>query len=468
MRSVLASTILAALLPLVSEAQSPTSRTYVHRIEFAGVTHTDDAVLRRQMLQLEGTVINTVAVEQSRQRLERLPYIESVESELRPVPGAADQVDVVFTIVEAPHRRYGGGGGYSESMRGSVHGYFSNENIMGSGQRFAVRLEASAIRTALDLTHTDPYAWSNGVSRTITLSARRVDSLTVDASEFTGDLNAGRWEYDYQVAERQSVRLGLAVNDASIETGPASSEQLVDWASANGNPRPTPDGAATDYLTAAFVFGWHHDTRAGGAFPVSGLEQRLALEATLPGSEVEYYTLSYLVGKYWPFADGWTMRAGARLGFGEGLGSTTALPPTYNSFAGGPGSVRGFRENRLGPKDSLGNPYGGNLFTSASVELFTPLPEKWQERLRFGFFYDIGNVFSTENIVFEDDDGAPLAYSFALSDLRQSAGVSAQILLPFGVLNLSYGLPLNADDRNPNRFLRDDVERFQITIGLGF
>ena len=49
-----------------------------------------------------------------------------------------------------------------------------------------------------------------------------------------------------------------------------------------------------------------------------------------------------------------------------------------------------------------------------------------------------------------------------------AAGVAAQLVLPFGVLNLSYGFPLNADEANPNRFLRDDVERFQVTIGLGF
>lgn len=468
MRAVLVVAVCLSLLPCGLQAQSPTSRTYVHRIEFVGVELTDDAVLRRQLLQLEGTFINTVAVEQSRQRLERLPYISSVETALRPVPDAADQVDVVFTIVEAPHRRYGGGGGYSESMRGSIHAYFTNENIMGSGQRFAARVEASAIRTALDLTHTDPFAWSSGVSRKITLSARRVDSLTVDASEFTGDLTTGRWEYDYQVAERHSIRFGLAVNDESIETGMVSSDQLVDWASANGNATLKPDGPATDYLMAALVVGWHHDTRSGGAFPMTGIEQRLGVEATFPGSDVEYYTLSYVLGKYWSLSDGWTLRAGARLGFGKQLGSTTSLPPTRHWFAGGPGSVRGFRENRLGPKDSLGNPYGGNLFTSASLELFTPLPEKWEQRMRVGFFYDIGNVFSNEDVLFEDDDGLPLDYGFAFSELRQSAGVSAQLVLPFGVLNLSYGFPLNADDANPNRFLRDDVERFQVTIGLGF
>ena len=97
-----------------------------------------------------------------------------------------------------------------------------------------------------------------------------------------------------------------------------------------------------------------------------------------------------------------------------------------------------------------------------------PLPEKWQKHSRIGFFYDIGNVFSTENVNFLDDDGQSLDYTFEFSELRQSVGIAAQILMPLGVLRLSYGVPLNAQDNNPNRFLRDDIERFQIAIGVDF
>jgi len=111
---------------------------------------------------------------------------------------------------------------------------------------------------------------------------------------------------------------------------------------------------------------------------------------------------------------------------------------------------------------------GGNAFVSTQFELMMPLPEKWQRHTRIGFFYDIGNVFSTENVVFLDDDGQSLDYTFEFSELRQSVGIAAQILMPFGVLRLSYGVPLNAEDDNPNLFLRDDTERFQIAVGVDF
>ena len=57
--------------------------------------------------------------------------------------------------------------------------------------------------------------------------------------------------------------------------------------------------------------------------------------------------------------------------------------------------MRGFRESRLGPKDSFGSPYGGNIKIVAQTELLLPMPDKWRNSARFSVFFDIGNMFST-------------------------------------------------------------------------
>ncbi len=101
------------------------------------------------------------------------------------------------------------------------------------------------------------------------------------------------------------------------------------------------------------------------------------------------------------------MRAASRwqyqgdLGYGEDIGDTTALPPYRQFFAGGPDSVRGYRESRLGPKDNFGNPYGGNMQgRRRAARLLFPMPEKWRTTARVSLFYDIGNVFSTGHVGF--------------------------------------------------------------------
>lgn len=461
--------ILLLLVPSLVQAQAGDGRIYVNRIVFQGTDRIDDEVLRRELLQVEGTHIDTVALEKSRLRLERLPFVRSAQISQVPVSGAPDQVDVLITITETPAREYRLGGAYSESLRVSGFAYFVNENLLGTGQRLFARLDRSEFHTAFRLSHTGRYAHPKDLSRTAEFSLRQFDRLTADTTELEGDLARASLEYRYPVAERQALRLGLAIQDSELRTGSLASTQLEDWIRNNGNPEEAGGVSSTDALFAEFLLGWSRDTRDRNVFPGSGSEQQASLHLAAPGSDIEYYTVAYELDKFWSFAGGWTAMNRTRVRFGSAWGSnTTSLPPNLNRFAGGANSVRGYRENRLGPKDSLGNPYGGNLLFSNQIELMFPLPEKWQRRTRIGLFYDVGNVFSTEDISFLDDAGGALDYSFDVSELRHSAGVAAQVLLPLGLLRLSYGVPLNADEDNPNRFLRDDIERFQVTVGVSF
>ena len=57
------------------------------------------------MRQLEGAVLSNASVTRSQERLQRLPYIEKVETETRRVEGAADLVDIDVTWRRARHRR---------------------------------------------------------------------------------------------------------------------------------------------------------------------------------------------------------------------------------------------------------------------------------------------------------------------------------------------------------------------------
>jgi outer membrane protein insertion porin family len=176
--------------------------------------------------------------------------------------------------------------------------------------------------------------------------------------------------------------------------------------------------------------------------------------------------LDYELAHYRPISERWTAALRAQLAFGEAYGGeTSSLPPYLNRFAGGPGTVRGVRAAGLGPRDSLGNPYGGNLLTAAQLEVLTPWPGRAGERLRVGFFYDLGNVFETEGVAFTDSAGQPLDSSFDGSDLQHSAGIAAEVLIPFGILRLGYGIPI---DRDTTPFGRVEEDRFQIAIGVDF
>ena len=87
--------------------------------------------------------------------------------------------------------------------------------------------------------------------------------------------------------------------------------------------------------------------------------------------------------------------------------------------------------------------------------------------MRVGFFYDVGNVFSTEDVKFADEQGQPLDYGFKSSDLRRSYGLALHVRVPLGLLRISYGEPLNARE-SASVFYRDEVEHWQLSLGVQF
>jgi len=487
----------ATTAPYAQPAPEGPARVYVRRIEFVGVARTEDETLRRELTQLEGAFLNTVELERSRQRLERLPFVANARIALRPVGTTPDVVDVVISIEEAPAHRYGGGGGYSESLRTSLYGYYADDNWLGKGQRVAVQLEGSDLQSRLDVLYTAPYVTPEGTSRTVALSTYDIDRLTVDSSPLRAELASVRLEYGLRLAGRgidepltseavpacfgpnprlspvaadrcvARLRVGVDARVVDLATSPGSSSQWIDWIAEHGGAL-TPQGLLkTKIREADWLLGWRVDLRDAGVFASRGAEQTLNVRAAIPGSDAEYVVATYEAARYWPVGGPWTLDLRGNVGIGVAYGATTSLPPYQNFFAGGPNTVRGFREDGLGPRDSLGRPYGGNLLTALQLEVMAAWPSRWRDRVRVGFFYDVGNVFSTEGVRFADEQGQPLDYGFKWSDLRRSFGVAFHVRVPLGLLRISYGEPLNARD-STSVFRRDEVEHWQLSLGVEF
>jgi outer membrane protein insertion porin family len=156
------------------------------------------------------------------------------------------------------------------------------------------------------------------------------------------------------------------------------------------------------------------------------------------------------------------------IGYANDIGSTTSIPPYRNFFAGGAESVRGFRASTLGPKDTFGNPYGGNMKLTNQFELLLPMPEKFRNSARFSLFFDAGNVFSNDHVTFYDKTNViPVEYDFDFGDLKYSTGIAVQWLAPLGVFRFSYAFPLNKTKGSVLDY-GDETENFQFSIGQAF
>jgi outer membrane protein insertion porin family len=446
------------------------SRVYVRRINFLGADSVNDKVFRREMRQLEGAYLSNDLVERSKVRLQRLPYVESAEYETIPVQGTPDLVDVDFTIEEGLPGQFGGGIGYSATYGLMLNGNFIHSNFMGNGSRIGLELNGGDYFKSYNLNFSDPYRNIDGLQRTLSFSYRDITQFTSASSDFSTTTLTSGIQWGYPISEFQTLSFGFAYQEAEMLTSSWSSAQSMEWVRNNGNSFVV-DGYTTFYGTKVqsleLTTGWRFDSRNRFLFPTQGTQFGLSLNATVPGSDVEYYVASLNFTKYIPIRGPWLFKINSTLSLGEGYNETTAIPPFRNFYGGGPGTVRGFKESYMGPVDSFRNPYGGNMLFASQFELVIPTPEKFSGSTRIALFYDIGNVFSTNSISFFDKLGDPISYDFEYDNLKRSVGVGVEWLAPMGLLQFSYALPLN-ERKETDRFYGDEIEQFQFSIGQAF
>ncbi len=453
----------------------PKSRVYVRRVNFNDTTSINDNTLRRELRQLEGGYYSKSKLERSKIRLQRLPYIEEVEFETSPVPGTSDLVDAEFNIKEGLPGQFGGGVGYSGYQKLMINGNFVHTNFFGTGNRVAVDLNSSKYRDLYSVSTTSAYSGIDEISRTLRFSLSSFNQFTAASSDFSTETYSTGLEYSYPLSEFQRFIYGGSLQSSELLAGDYSADQAVQWVTSNGNSECFDDDffnfCKTKFNSAELILGWIYDSRNRYMFADQGMSQRLVANLAIPGSDVEYYGINYSYKQYFnipfPFVNYLTLMAKADIAFNDAYGDSVGVPPYKNFFAGGPDTVRGFKEHRLGPKDNFGNPYGGNLLISSQVELILPIPGDWASRARFSLFFDIGNVFSTSEIEFLDYDGNPIDYGFDTGNLRRSVGLAAQWLAPLGLFRFSYAIPLN-EKTATSSYLGDELERFQFTIGGAF
>ncbi|MDO7635320.1 MAG: BamA/TamA family outer membrane protein, partial [Porticoccaceae bacterium] len=176
----------------------------------------------------------------------------------------------------------------------------------------------------------------------------------------------------------------------------------------------------------------------------------------------------YLRGLFGNFS----LKLRADLGYGESYGDTTQMPFFKNFYGGGFGSVRGFKRNTLGPRDTPCNlitppcttgyvdkpdPIGGNVQVEFGAEVIFPLPFlKDQRSVQSTLFFDAGNIFNTKC-----GDSQVNCYKPDAAELRYSVGVGATWLSGFGPITFSIAKPLNGNEN-------DETEVFQFSLGNQF
>ena len=421
----------------------PSRRAYVRRIQVSGNDRTRDEVIRREFRQLEAAWYDGDKIRLSRDRVDRLGYFTQVNVETLEVPGAPDQVDLLFTVAEKPTGSISLGAGFSSAEKVALSFGIRQENAFGSGNYLAVEVNTSKYNRNLVLSTTDPYFTRNGISRTLDVFHRTTRPYLGDVNAYSLINSGAGLRFGVPVTETDTVFMGVNAEQTEIREGTGLPDAYRDYAQKFG---------ATS-TALPLTLGWARDGRDSALVPTRGSLQRVNADVSV-GGDVRYLRASYQYQQYFPLTKKYTLALNTDLGWGQGL-KGQEYPLFKNFYVGGLGSVRGFQQSTLGPPKTttltnLTPIYlGGAKKLVFNAEFITPFPGAGNDRtLRLFGFSDFGSAFGeNENV--------------SLGDLRASAGIGLSWISPMGPLRFSYATPLRKQTD-------DKIQRLQFQIGTSF
>lgn len=415
----------------------PSRRAYVRRINISGNNRTRDEVIRREFRQFESSWYDAEKIKLSRDRVDRLGFFKQVNVETTDVPGAPDQVDLNISVEERPTGSLQLGAGFSSAEKLGLSFAIKQENAFGTGNYLAVEVNTSKYNRTIAFNTTNPYFTPDGISRTIDLYHRSSRPYENQGGDYRLVTSGASLRFGVPFSELDTVFFGAGVERTEIVEGTNIPAAYLAYADQFGQTS----------ATVPLTIGWSRDDRDSTLVPTAGRFQRFSGEWGVAG-DARYLRGNYQYQQFHSLNKKYTLAFNGELGWGKGLNGQP-YPVFKNFYSGGLGSVRGFEQGTLGPRDVTGASIGGAKKITLNGEVLTPFPGAGNDRtLRLYGFVDVGNVFGeNEKITF--------------GDLRASVGLGVSWLSPIGPLRIALAQPVRKQ-------AGDRIQRIQFQIGTSF
>jgi outer membrane protein insertion porin family len=415
----------------------PARRAYVRRINIVGNNRTRDQIVRREFRQAESAWYDGEKIRLSRDRINRLGYFKDVEIDTQEVPSTQDQVDLNVNVSEKPTGMLTLGAGFSSAEKVTLSFGIQQDNVFGSGHNLGLQVSTSKYNQYYILNTTDPYFTEDGVSRTIELYHRSSKPYVEQGGNYRMITSGLGLRFGLPLSELDRVFVGAAAERTEVVQG-------INWMRVHAD-------LCRNYGCVAqnvpLTLGWARDSRDSYLNPNSGRYIRLNSELGAFG-DAKYTKMGGQFQQYFPLSKKYTFALNFDLGLGKGLNGQP-LPFYKNYYSGGLGSVRGFEQGTLGPRDETGPVIGGAKKVTLNTEFLMPFPGAGNDRtLRLYGFYDMGNVYGE----YEKMD---------FSQLRSAYGVGLSWVSPMGPLRFAWARPIRA-------FPGDRIQQLQFQIGTSF
>ncbi|MBI3415566.1 MAG: outer membrane protein assembly factor BamA [Verrucomicrobia bacterium] len=406
-------------------------KSFIEKIEIKGNTKTKDKVIRRELAVAPGEVFNMLRVDLSTNRLAGLNYFEKIEA--RPEEtDIRNRKNLVIAVDEKNTGNFIVGAGFStiENVVGFVEvsqgnfDLFNPPYFTGGGQKIRLRTQVGTQKQDYQITFIEPWLFGRKLA------------LSVDL--FHRDLSYLSSLYD----ERDTgARLGLTrtLGFENLIGGVSYTIENIGIRNVSTSASPELQAEAGNRLVSKFGTTLAYDTRNSSLMATRGQRTELLAEvAGGPlGGDTDIYRLELRHSRYVRgFAPGHIWEILGRVGVVDKYGDTTRVPLFDRYFLGGQNTLRGYDFRKVGPRDSLGEPIGGDTYWFGSIEYSIPIIE----RLRLAAFYDVGMVYRDPYSFSSKGEGT--------GSFSDNWGIGIRLNLPIGPLRLDYGIPIHRDIRN--------------------
>jgi translocation and assembly module TamA len=444
------------------------SKVQIGEIRFEGLKRVHERLVRRRLLLRTGEPYSAIAVEKARQDLLTLGVFAAVSVRLGDAADAAGRVPVTFQMSERKRHAIGLSAGYSSDLGGSAGVTWSDRNVLGNAEQ----LNLSATLINLGGTATTGIGYDTSAKYIIPEFAHRDQQLQFALGAIKQSLQA----YD-QTAETSAVSLSRKLSSIwTASVGVSAVHETI-----------TQEGTTHVYTLFALPLGVLYDSTdlpSPLLDPTHGLRASFSLAPTLSrgqpdatffvtqASIADYLDLSRLLRE----ARGRSVLALRAVG-ASAFGASDVeeivdghpvlvpdLPPDQRFYAGGSGTVRGYRYQSVGPQFPDGNPVGGTAMTALNVEFRQRIAQSFGAAV----FVDAGEVtdkLSTFSGLIHSKrcsastplegttsaEGTPTCYTVGV-------GAGPRYYSPIGPIRLDFAVPT---------FRRSNDDRFEVYIGLG-
>ncbi len=405
-------------------------RVEVGPVRATGLTRVDPDFVQRRLLVHDGDRFDPAAIEKARQDLASLGVFATVRARAAERLGLDGRLPLAYEVTERARHAVSATAAYSTDLGASIGLTFQHRNLFGRAEQLNLGLAVTQLGGSA----------STGLGYNATAALIKPDFLARDQS-LTGTVQAVK--ESLQAYNRVAVLAGAML---ARRLGPF-------WTVSAGllaqQSRITQEGVARSYMLLGLPLAVRYDsTGPEGLFePTHGIKANLvvtptaSLASALASPGANFTILQATASTYIDLgAPGRSVLAlRGELGSVQGA-SVFQLPPDQRFYAGGSGTVRGYKYQSIGPRFPSTRSIGGTSFTAATVEF----RQRFGESYGAAVFVDAGQVGT---------NSAPLQ-----GGVRVGAGIGARYYTSIGPIRLDVAVPLNAQ--------RGD-DAFELYIGLG-